>query len=101
MIGRKRLWKLQSWASGALAAFLAQLLIKAAYRMVRKDKDKAPSAVFDPGSSRFSWREAALWAVAGGIGLATAKMISNRLAAVGWEFATGTPPPGAEEQADG
>jgi len=39
--------------------------------------------------------------VAGGIGLATAKMISNRLAAVGWEFATGTPPPGAEEQADG
>ena len=101
MIGRKRLWKLESWASGALAAFLAQLLIKAAYRMVRKDKDKAPSAVFDPGSSRFSWGEAALWAVAGGIGLATAKMISNRLAAVGWEFATGTPPPGAEEQADG
>ena len=99
MIDRERMWKLESWISGALGAFVAQVLIRAIYRTIRKDK--APSAVFDPGSSRFSWREAALWAVAGGIGLATAKMISNRLAAVGWEFATGTPPPGAEEQADG
>ena len=101
MIGRERLWKLESWISGAVGAFVAQLLIRAAYRMIHKDKDKAPSAVFDPGSSRFSWRDAAVWAVAGGLGLATAKIISNRVAAIGWEFATGTPPPGAEEQADG
>ena len=99
MIGRERLWKLESWISGALGAFVAQALIRAAYRTIRKDK--APSAVFDPNSSRFSWPDAAVWAVAGGLGLASAKIVSAHLAAIGWKAATGTLPPGAEEQADG
>jgi hypothetical protein len=37
----------------------------------------------------------------GGLGLAIAKIVSNRLAAIGWEVATGTLPPGTEEQAVG
>jgi hypothetical protein len=93
------MWKLESWITGALGAFVAQVLIRAVYRTVRKDK--APSAVFDPANSRFSWLDAAVWAVAGGVGLAIAKMVSTRVAAIGWEVATGTPPPGAEEPADG
>jgi len=97
MIGRERMWKLESWITGALGAFVAQVLIRAIYRMIRKDK--APSAVFDPANSRFSWPDAAAWAVAGGVGLAIAKMVSNRVAAIGWQVATGTLPPGAEEQA--
>jgi hypothetical protein len=99
MIGRERMWKLVSLITGALGAFVAQVLMRAIYRMIRKDK--APSAVFDPASSRFSWPDAAVWAVAGGVGLAIAKMLSNRLAAIGWEVATGTLPPGAEEQTVG
>ena len=96
MINRERIWKLESWISGALGAFVAQVLIRAIYRMIRKDK--APSAVFDPDNSRFSWPDAAVWAVAGGLGLAIAKMVSTRLAAIGWEVVTGTLPPGAETQ---
>lgn len=100
MIGRERIWKLESWISGAVGAFVAQVLIRAIYRILRKD-DKAPSAVFDPASGRFSWPDAAVWAVAGGLGLAMAKIVSARVAAFGWEVATGTPPPRADEQAGG
>jgi hypothetical protein len=99
MMGRERLWKLESWITGALGAFVAQVLIRAIYRTIRKDKD--PSAVFDPNTSRFSWPDAAVWAVAGGLGLAMAKIVSARVAAIGWEAATGTRPPGAEEQTVG
>ena len=99
MIDRDRMWKLGSWITGALGAFVAQVLIKAIYRTIRKDK--APSAVFDPANSRFSWPDAAVWAVAGGLGLAIAKMVSARVAAIGWEVATGTLPPGTEQQTVG
>ncbi|MET0144423.1 MAG: DUF4235 domain-containing protein [Ilumatobacteraceae bacterium] len=98
-IGRERIWKLESWITGAVGAFVAQVLIRAIYRMIRKDK--APSAVFDSANSRFSWPDAAVWAVAGGLGLAIAKIVSSRIAAIGWEVATGTLPPGAEEQTVG
>ncbi len=101
MIGRERIWKLESWVTGLLGAFVAQVLIRAMYRLFRKDKDKAPAAVFDPASSRFSWPDALVWAVAGGLGLGIAKIVSARVAAIGWEVATGTAPPGAEEQAIG
>src|SRR3954452_11103749 len=66
-VGRARLWKLESWITGALGVFVAQVLMRAIYRMIRKDK--APSAVFDPNSSRFSWADAGVWALAGGVGL--------------------------------
>ncbi len=95
IISRERVWKLESWITGALGAFVAQMLIKGIYRMIRKDK--APSAVFDPANRKFSWPDALVWSVAGGLGLATAKMVSTRLAAIGWEAATGTLPPGAVE----
>ena len=94
--GRRTMWKLASWATGAVGAFVAQLLLRKIYGTIRKDK--APSAVFNPDSSRFSWADAALWAVAGGIGLAGAKILSARVATIGWTMATGTPPPGAEDE---
>ena len=97
-IGRQRLWKLESWVIGAVGAFLAQVLLRKIYGTIRKDK--APSAVFNPDSKRFSWPDAALWAVAGGVGLAAAKIASARVAAIGWKVATGTAPPGAEDETD-
>ena len=97
-VGRERIWKLESWITGAVGAFVAQLLIKTIYRMLRRDKAKGSAAVFDPNSSRFNWPDAAVWAVAGGLGLALAKIVSARLAAIGWQAATGSRPPGYEEQ---
>ena len=96
MINRQRMWKLESWATGALGAFIAELLLRTLYRTIRKDK--APSAVFDPDNRQFSWPDAALWAVAGGLGLALAKIASARVARVGWKFATGTTPPQDRER---
>jgi len=57
MIGRERMWKLESWITGAPGAFIAEVLIRAIYRTIRKDK--ATSAVFDPASSKF--RGPTLW----------------------------------------
>jgi hypothetical protein len=98
-INRQRAWKLESWATGALGAFLAQLLIRTIYRTIRKDKPVA--AVFDPNDRRFSWSDAAIWAVAGGLGLAMAKIASARVAAIGWRAATGTAPPETDDPTPG
>ena len=92
---RKQMWKLVSAVSGMVGAFLAKTLIKRAYQAIRKEE---PTSAFDPNSTRFSWPNALVWAAAGGIGLITARIVSTRLAAIGWEAATGTLPPGAVEQ---
>jgi hypothetical protein len=91
------MWKLETTITGMLGAMVAQKLIRAAFRALRKDK--APAAVFDPMSARFSWPDALVWAAAAGVGLGVAKVVSARIAAIGWEVATGTAPPGAEGQA--
>lgn len=100
MISRERLWKLLSVGSGLLGGLLARRLIRVAYRII--SKDTAPATPFDPTNPQFSWPDAVLWAAAAGIGLGIAKIVSARLAALGWEVATGThPPPGVvEERAD-
>jgi hypothetical protein len=53
--------------------------------------------VFDPTNARFSWADALVWAAAAGVGLGIAKVVSARVAAFGWEVATGTLPPGIVE----
>ena len=97
-VGRERSWKLVSTATGLLGALVAKRLLRAAYSAVRKD---APSTAFDPTRARFSWPGALLWAVAAGIGLVIAKMVGDRVAAIGWELATGTVPPGVDEEPAG
>ena len=79
-----------STLTGMVGTFVAQKLIRAAYRAVRKVD---PSAAFDPTSDNFSWPDALLWAIAAGVGLVIAKMVGDRLAAIGWKAATGTAPP--------
>ena len=96
MIGRDRMWKVVSTITGMVAALLARNLIRAAYRVIRNDTD--PSTPFDPADARFSWPDALLWAAAAGIGLGIAKVVSARVAGLGWEVATGTRPPGSEDE---
>jgi Protein of unknown function (DUF4235) len=95
MTGRERMWMLVSTITGMIGARVAKKLIRAVYRAVRK---QAPDSVFDPESARFSWPDVVLWAAAGGIGLGIAKVTSARVAAIGWEVATGTLPPGVVEE---
>ena len=90
MTGRERMWRLASTITGMLGAFIAQKVIRALFRAVRKE---TPDSVFDPNSARFSWPDAVLWAAAAGIGLGIAKVTSARIATIGWKAATGTLPP--------
>ena len=96
MIGRERMWKLVSTSTGMLAGLLARKLMRAGYTAIRKDA--AAASPFDPTKAQFSWPDALLWAAAAGIGLGIAKVVSARLAAFGWEAATGTLPPGVVEE---
>jgi hypothetical protein len=95
MIGRERMWKLVSAGIAMLGGLLARKLLRAGYEAIRGDH-AAPSP-FDPSKARFSWPDALLWAVAAGIGLGIAKVVSARVAVIGWEAATGTVPPGVVE----
>jgi hypothetical protein len=90
MVTRERAWSAESWITGVLGAMVAERLIRAAYRAIRK---QAPDSAFDLDSVRFSWPNFVVWALAGGIGLGLGKLVSNRVATVGWEIATGTRPP--------
>ena len=91
MINRERTWNLVSTITGVLGAVAAKRLMRAGYRAIRKDT--RADTPFDPTDARFSWPDALLWAGAAGIGLALAKIVSARVAAIGWEVATGASPP--------
>jgi len=96
VFGRERKWKLVSSVSGMLGAMVAEKLMSAGYRAIRKDK--APVSPFDPSDTRFTWPAAIRWSVAGGIGLGIAKVVSARVAAIGWKAATGGLPPGVVDE---
>ena len=96
MIGRDRMWKAVTTSSGMLGAMVAQKLIRAGHGAIRKDT--APASPFDPTDTRFSWHDAVVWAAAAGVGLGIAKVVSARVAVIGWEVATGTQPPGVGEE---
>jgi len=90
------MWKLVSTGIGLLGGLLARKLMRAGYQAFRKDS--AVASPFDPTNARFSWPDAVLWAAAAGIGLGIAKVVSARIAVIGWETATGTLPPGVVEE---
>ena len=83
-------WKAFSTAIGLLCGLVAKRLLRGTYRAVRRGD---PDEAFDPTAPLFSWPNAAVWAIAAGIGLVTAKMVGDRVAAIGWEAATGARPP--------
>jgi len=81
---------------GMLCGLLARKSLRAGYELVRNDAT-APSP-FDPTNAGFSWINALGWAIAAGIGLGIARVVSARIAAMSWEAATGTLPPGIVEE---
>lgn len=49
---------------------------------------------FNPADRRVAWSTALQWGVAAGVGAGIARVVSQRIAAAGWEAATGSAPPG-------
>ncbi len=50
----------------------------------------------NPADRRVTWREGLMWAVISGVGAGVARLVSQRLAAAGWEKAAGVSPPGVK-----
>ena len=95
-LGRETTWKIVSARERP-----ARAPSSPASSSARRGPRPAPTAPRARSSTRPTvaspGRTPSLWAVTAGIGLGIAKLISARLAVVGWEAATGTLPPGVEE----
>lgn len=79
-----------SSASGVLGAIGARKLLQALWPA----GSHGEGPPFNPADRRVTWAEALQWTLAAAIGGALARLVSERLAAAGWEAATGSPPPG-------
>ena len=90
------MWRTESAVTGVLGGVIAGSLVRALYRVIRRQE---PRSVFDLDSGEFSWSAFVVWAVAGGLGLGIAKVLSHRLARVGWTLATGSAPPASDAPA--
>jgi hypothetical protein len=84
-------WQVVSTVTGLLATLAVSRLLTLVWTRFVGAKGEAPPDLAD---RRISWPEAVIWAVALGVGGAIARLVAQRLAARGWEVATGTEPPG-------
>lgn len=84
---KSMVWNGLTLASATLAAIGARKLLAAAWPGRRQPP-------LNPADRRIDWGEALAWAIASGIGAGVARTVSRRLAATGWERATGETPPG-------
>ena len=82
-------WKIVSQGSAILGAIATRKVLQALWP--GGDELGPP---FNPADRRVDWSTALQWAVAGGVGVGIARMVSQRAAAAGWEAATGSSPPG-------
>lgn len=85
-------WKVVGIGSGLVAARITRKVVDAAWRKTKGgDPPRNPAA---PGTE---WKEAVTWAVASGIALGIARMLSTKVAASAWQKTTGSLPPGLED----
>ena len=83
-------WKAVSTASAILGATVTRKLLQAVWPRA----DELPGPPYNPADRRIPWSTALQWAIGAGVGAGIARLISERVAAAGWEKATGTAPPG-------
>lgn len=84
------MWKLVSLAAGAGSAVAVRKIIAALWPSSR------PDPPLNPADRRITWSDGLQWAIASGIGAGVARLVGQRVAAAGWETATGHAPPGVE-----
>ncbi len=86
-------WKLVSTGSGILAGLAAQKVVRALWVRVAPSHGDPPA---NPADRQVGWGEAVAWSIAAGVGVGVARLVSERVAARGWELAVGAPPPGMQ-----
>ena len=85
-------WKAVSTVSGLVGAIATRKVLQAVWP-AGEDGTGPP---FNPADRRIAWPTALQWTLGAAVGAGLARLLSQRLAAAGWEAATGSPPPGIE-----
>ncbi len=88
-------WKVVSTASGLLAGALVRKALAWAWGRFSPSEHEPP---LNPADRDIGWGEAITWSIAAGVGVGVARVVSDRLAASGWELATGQAPPGVRPE---
>ena len=86
-------WKAVSTVASIAGAMATRKVTGAAWKAFSSSDAEPP---LNPADRRISWSEAVQWAIAAGVGAALGRLVSQRVAAAGWEAATGDPPPGVK-----
>lgn len=86
-VSQRLLWNIYAGGVGVLSALIAQKAVRGAWKLATGDEPPDPN---DPATPL---GEALIWALAGGIGIGIAQLLTNRIAADQWEKAMGTPAP--------
>ena len=87
-------WNVVSTASAVLGGLLTRSVLKKVWTKATSSEHEPP---LNPADRRIGWGEALQWAIAAGVGVGVGRLVSQRLAAAGWEAATGSPPPGVDD----
>lgn len=86
-MSQRVLWNIYAGVVGAVSAVAAQRLVRGAWKAATGDEPPDPNDPATPIS------EALIWALAGGIGVGIAQIMTNRFAANRWEKVMGSPAP--------
>jgi len=87
-------WKVVSTGTGILGGIVARKVLEVLWKTFTSGHEDPP---LNPADRRISWSEGLQWAIAAGVGAGVGRLVSERLAAAGWEAATGSPPPGIKD----
>lgn len=87
---QRAMWKVVSSLSGVVGAIGTRKALQVLWPV----GDDATGPPFNPADRRVAWSTALQWALAAGVGASVVRLLSQRVAAAGWEAATGSPPPG-------
>ena len=86
------MWKVVGGVSGIAAGAATRRLLQMGWHEVRGGDPPT-----NPASPSTAWSEALAWAVASGVAMAVARLVSQRGAAGAWKAATGAYPEGLEK----
>lgn len=86
-VSRSLLWKVYTVALGTVTTVVAQKAVHSAWKFATGDAPPNPNDPSVPAT------EAAIWAIASGIGIGVAQLATNRFVARRWMSFTGELPP--------
>lgn len=87
----ERVWQLVALGAATAAGALARGTVRAVWRTASGGEPPE-----NPAARGVSWPDAIAWSAGVGVAAGVFQVVARRLAAEGWERATGDPPPGLE-----